>query len=536
MFLILLSGVQCQSTGKKQMTIPVTKGQEGRLAKDFDTVQTEGNERLSGEEALIPSPEQDKGQAGDGQRPEGAAGAQEENLQFFDSPFGIMAAYNGRKAPQYLKDLNVHWVRQAKVLFFKRTYIDKNGWQKPDYMVQRAFSDGVNQIIPGISLIAREENVRGGKPQKKDRAAVYDKKAHSLFLEGYINRYKGRVKYFQVGNEFNVFWKGRPEDLVDMLRFHYETIKRLCPECKIIFGALSSTPQDYYPDRVSKGRFCIRDFLEFLAKSRQSPDEQFFDVFDFHWYGTLGEYKSIKIGRETLQETDLATFIRDIKDDFNRLNIKAELFICEAGTHSDEINDSRIPYKRQTEREQASELIKRYVYPISLGVKKIFWTTLLEWYRFGQRENSFFDNTGLVNNPRNKVDKRDWKKLSFYTYQLMVEKLEGSDWDNVETIQGGKDNVYIFRFKKRSSGRIIYVMWWDFFREQGYKSGDTKEIKLKSDTKAVRLTEAIPDAEDGSKIKDSHTFRTEFLETNAGIVTIPLSINPVYVEALDDNT
>ena len=52
-----------------------------------------------------------------------------------------------------------------------------------------------------------------------------------------------------------------------------------------------------------------------------------------------------------------------------------------------------------SEKKQALDLYKIYVYSLANGVKKIFWVTLTEWHNFAGQPNDVFDNVGLINNP-----------------------------------------------------------------------------------------------------------------------------------------
>lgn len=41
----------------------------------------------------------------------------------------------------------------------------------------------------------------------------------------------------------------------------------------------------------------------------------------------------------------------------------------------------------------------------------------------------------------------------------MTEKLEGSNWDSVQTLIDGAGNVYAFKFKKAGSEIYFYRIW-----------------------------------------------------------------------------
>jgi hypothetical protein len=180
--------------------------------------------------------------------------------------------------------------------------------------------------------------------------------------------------------------------------------------------------------------------------------------------------------------------------------------------------------KPRTEKEQANELLKRYVYSIGKGAKKIFWTKLTEWSNFGGAGvNNYFDNVGLIHNPAN--DGKSHKKLAYYTYKKMAETLEGSDWNNIQTIRE-KNGVYIYKLTK--NGKSIWVAWND------NKEAKTVRITLDRDTKDVKITEAIPKYESGKDVLDYDTAFSEIkgilMESYPLQLQFKLADKPVFVE------
>jgi hypothetical protein len=134
----------------------------------------------------------------------------------------------------------------------------------------------------------------------------------------------------------------------------------------------------------------------------------------------------------------------------------------------------------------------------------------------------YFDHTGLIydgigeNDPGYGV-----KKLSYYTYKKMVEILEGSDWDNIETIQetGG---VYIYKFIR--NGKPIWVAWNDNSAE--------KQVTISGvNSASVKITESVPNYSSGKEVKDYATaFKTEARQTINNKLTITLNETPVFAE------
>ena len=147
---------------------------------------------------------------------------------------------------------------------------------------------------------------------------------------------------------------------------------------------------------------------------------------------------------------------------------------------------------------------------------------MVEWSHYDKNSsgNCYFCSTGLVNNSRND-DGKSHKKLAYYTYKKMVEVLDGSDWNNIQTIQE-KDGVYIYKFTKNN--KPILVAWND--------NSTSKTITISGITSSqVKITEAVPKYESGKEVTDYNTaFNAETKSVSGGKVTITLKDVPVFVE------
>ena len=189
------------------------------------------------------------------------------------------------------------------------------------------------------------------------------------------------------------------------------------------------------------------------------------------------------------------------------------------------------------EHDQTGYVIRSYVSSLAHGQKKLFWTSVVEYDHYPP--TVLFAHTGLVHNPKN-ADSLFYKKLSYYTYKLMVEKLEGSDWDNIQTLIDGTDNVYAYEFKKLETGEPVYVAWWDWFDEPNYTEGDTKVISLDvGSLDSVKITQTVPGVESGAELDENEYpdfFASEIKQAANGTVTITLSENPVFMEKLSTIT
>ena len=185
-----------------------------------------------------------------------------------------------------------------------------------------------------------------------------------------------------------------------------------------------------------------------------------------------------------------------------------------------------------SEKNQAGTLVKIYVSALSYGIDKIFWAwNIVEGFSM---DGGIFDYTGLVYDGCDVVNNkyqcdsnvgydkgRGVKKLSYYTYKKMAEALEGSDWDNIKTVQE-KDGVYVYKFMK--NGQPIWVAWND---NDGEKQLTISGINSSS----VKITEAVPNYSSGKEVKDYSTaFKTETRQVADNKLTITLSETPVFVE------
>ena len=107
----------------------------------------------------------------------------------------------------------------------------------------------------------------------------------------------------------------------------------------------------------------------------------------------------------------------------------------------------------------------------------------------------------------------------------MVEVLEGSDWNNIQTIQE-KDDVYIYKFIK--NGKPIWVAWND--------NSSSKQITISGiSSSQAKITEAIPKYESGKDVTDyNNAFNTETKSVGSGKITITLKDKPVFVEEITE--
>lgn len=146
---------------------------------------------------------------------------------------------------------------------------------------------------------------------------------------------------------------------------------------------------------------------------------------------------------------------------------------------------------------------------------------LMEGFKY---DGGYFDFTELICDDWGLYDQGLGVKIpSYFTYKKMTEILEGSDWENVQTIDTGIENVYCYSFLKNKSS--ILVAWYDYFDDPGCTSGDPIEFILNDiSSDQVIVTNAVPFDTLYS------AFYIDTLPVTGGSVQIELGESPVFIE------
>ncbi|KKR77652.1 MAG: hypothetical protein UU20_C0003G0027 [Parcubacteria group bacterium GW2011_GWE2_40_8] len=322
-----------------------------------------------------------------------------------------------------------------------------------------------------------------------------DMEKHKSEVKASAKKYKNNVKAWLVINEAETGWKDTPEKYAEYFIATSKAIKSEAPDALVVMNLAGVSPA---------GESSSSAGLKFLDTALKNGVGPYFDVLDIHIQGDAANY--INMGK----------IVSDYNNIFKQNGIeKKSVWSTEFGTYDgDPDENSRLPGMKLLYQSEKTGL--------SVGIKKMFWTTMVEWSHYDKNSsgNCYFCSTGLVNNSRND-DGKSHKKLAYYTYKKMVEVLDGSDWNNIQTIQE-KDGIYIYKFTKNN--KSIWVAWND--------NDGSKQVTISGITSSqVKVTEAIPKYESGKEVTDySAAFNTETKTVSGGKVTITLKDAPVFVE------
>ncbi|VVB80229.1 Uncharacterised protein [uncultured archaeon] len=332
---------------------------------------------------------------------------------------------------------------------------------------------------------------------------------------------KNPIKYWQVENEpisLNKKLEGSDpsSDLTfaQLQRLSYEAIKTADPAAKVLLGSTSGGPDGY-----------ISQTLDPWQPILQTLDGKYADIFDLHWYGCAkGDYQIL----DTSNGQDVLSYLRAELTETGFPNLP--IWMTEMGTNSGLATDANCGL--QTEEQQASDYVKRYIYGLSHGIKKMFGILSLTEGTWDNPED-YFSKTELIYDGEGSNDLGEGvKKLSYYSYKLMTNKLEGSDWKNVLEIYNSS-NVYAYKFTNKQTGNLTYIVWWDYWNEPELT---TKQVTIPISLNGnVKITQAVPHFENGLILQQSgedypNFFDTETKQASNGQLSLSLLKNPVYIE------
>ena len=217
-----------------------------------------------------------------------------------NSPFGVNTFLEQEAEPQKVQrslraiaEAGFRWIRQEFPwedieISGKGDYWDYrwnvSGWAKYDHIVDLAEEYGLGIIarLDNPPAWTREVgNAAGwtmGPPDNHDDFGD--------FVYAVVSRYRGRIRYYQIWNEPNIFpeWGAQPADpagYVEMLRIAYRRAKEADPDCVVIAAGLAQTTEETPPEFGPRN---MSDLL-YLERMYQAGAKGCFDIMGSMVYG-----------------------------------------------------------------------------------------------------------------------------------------------------------------------------------------------------------------------------------------------------------
>ena len=380
------------------------------------------------------------------------------------SPFGFHPANARGVGFDYAREIGVTWHRGGLyhmwILGQPDTASDRYRWDMFDREIRAlpadmrhmknicVCHDGMVES-PGRRqlLVARRRSVDISQHVEGTTYRPKDAHLYRQWVKATVERYDGDgqndmpglkvpVRHWQVDNEPP---RGR-QGYADLVRITSTAIKEADPQAQVLVGGL------VLPLDEPRRRGYEKDSLPIL----RDLAGKHIDIVDLHWFGNAGEWQKLPLA--------LAQVSRDLHDcGFE----DTAIWLTEVGTYSGKPADRRRRvFTFQSERQQASELVKRHVVALGEGVQKLFWAWgMIEGF-IDVRDNDFFDNTALVYDGLGPDDPgRGMKKIAYWTYQRMTGLLAHWNQQRPQRLDLGT-GVTAYRFQASTAdGPKISIAW-----------------------------------------------------------------------------
>lgn len=224
------------------------------------------------------------------------------------------------------------------------------------------------------------------------------------FVRESVRRFRHYVRYWQLGNEFDIFHRDGPAAYVEAQRIGYAAAKAQDPDCTVVGGSITELQ-------------CRREGWE---ESLAAGLARYCDIYDFHFYADL----------KTTQ--DLLDYIHET---CRRYRAVKPIWVTET---------TQFPMFDPDDRNQADYVFKRYAHLLANGVSVVFWHALRWPYPYSVDK---VQATALV-------DYEGFARPGLFAYAALTRELSGARFRRRWRL--GKD-VYALEFIRGDEARL--VLW-----------------------------------------------------------------------------
>lgn len=249
------------------------------------------------------------------------------------------------------------------------------------------------------------------------------------------------IRYWQFENEFVYQWAGTADELAELTRVTYETIKEASPEAVVIGPSLYNVNPFALRDGINTRGWFYRgsDDSRRQKVTREQilrqPDKgyelatdyirqahPYFDVVDLHVY--------------VMDEEEVGYVVQWTEDQLRKAGADKPIWCLEFA----------VPYHEFTDLKFNRSVVQSQIVAFDLGIEKIFW-------------NSIMPVTNHENFRRLSLETEGGeRKRAFYNYALAAALLDR--FQSVDRVEAGS-GVQAYRFDFDAPGRSVWVAWTD---------------------------------------------------------------------------
>ncbi|MFO7448309.1 MAG: beta-galactosidase [Ignavibacteriaceae bacterium] len=328
-----------------------------------------------------------------------------------------------------------------------------------------------------------------------------DNKPYGDFVRTLVNRYKDRIKTWELWNEPDIwiYWQGTRQEFVDFLKAGAEAVRVADPDAKIVFPGIAYDP----------------DFVKSLFKDYNMS--KYFDIVNMHNYYETWHRHPIE---------EITTYINEVQDVVWRYGDNQPLWMAEVGYSTfrkgARVSDAYSAYfdYEHSPEYQAVHLFKTLVLTASTeNIESVAWYEIKDLppheLVIGDNDNNRYLGVAY---PDHKP-KPAARALQFFN-ELFSQKYKSID-NMIWTDKTVGSDVQVHGFENED-GSLIISAWIQTIipgKQMEDKSGDVKDtrqetvsvkIPLKAGNKATLYNElgegkeftSVRETEDGIELKD----------------------------------
>lgn len=196
-----------------------------------------------------------------------------------------------REVEDWKRDRTVRMAREAGIVWAKQQF----SWEEIEKRQNQFDWEKSDQIIAtfekyGLQIIARLDRPPAWTHKDKSipQAPPDDLNDYGNFIDAFVRRYKGRVRYIQIWNEPNIFpeWGNRPVDpagYAALLEIAYRRAKAADPNIRVLSAPLAITlGEGWEPNSDFWRHMNDLDYLEALYKAGA---KDYFDILSANAFG-----------------------------------------------------------------------------------------------------------------------------------------------------------------------------------------------------------------------------------------------------------
>jgi len=288
-------------------------------------------------------------------------------------------------------------------------------------------------LIPILSLF---EN-----PLEAVNYSINDSKLYSKYIKEAVERYDGDgivdckylrypIKMWQFEDHPDSIYYRRqrenfmlPSQYVRALKATHKAIKAADKSAQVVLGSMQPSYRAA-PDAHS---------IEYLKALGGLGVEEYYDLFAF-------DFAPVS---EDLQIVD--DYVRAYRE---ALGTEKKFVVGRLIINSSPLPDRSVEYEFITEEAQARNLVRFTLCLLTRGAQKVLWSQMEDEAAF-EKMNA---KAGLI-------DRFGGRKTSFYTFQTLAQKLNGSDIDNIDILADGDEGIYAFRLHRKDIDKDLFILW-----------------------------------------------------------------------------